>query len=167
MIYNIYKIYVGDDLAKIEDLVVIIPAYEPPQEFVEYAREVAGFAEKVIVVNDGSSAEYNNVFEPISNIDNVHYISYAENQGKGYALKTAFQYAVDNLPEDKILVTADCDGQHTTKDILKVFKACNGHKNALVLGSRNFEQPNVPKRSKFGNKRRRGVENKCCVGGEC
>ena len=79
-----------------EKLIVIIPAYEPPREFIDYARGVAGFAGELVVVNDGSGREYDDVFNEIEAIDNVKYITYGENHGKGYALKQAFKYCAEN-----------------------------------------------------------------------
>jgi len=37
------------------------------------------------------------------------------------------------------------------EDIFNVYSAIKTHKNDLILGSRNFDLPNVPKKSKAGN----------------
>ena len=78
-----------------KDLIVVIPAYEPPQEFVDYAKTVSKIAKQLIVVNDGSNENYNKIFAEISEIKNAVYLTYPENHGKGYALKTAFKYCID------------------------------------------------------------------------
>ena len=134
-----------------EKLIVIIPAYEPPREFIDYARGVAGFAGELVVVNDGSGREYDDVFNEIEAIDNVKYITYGENHGKGYALKQAFKYCAEKYDESYVCVTADCDGQHDIADIYRVAEASFEHPSALVLGSRDFDLPIVPKRSRAGN----------------
>jgi len=139
------------DFMKNEKLIVIIPAYEPPREFIDYAKNVAGFAKELVVVNDGSSAEYDDVFNEIEKIENVKYITYGENHGKGYALKEAFRYCSEAYGEGYVCVTADCDGQHDAKDIKRVAAAAAEHPKTLVLGSRNFDLPCVPKRSRAGN----------------
>lgn len=136
---------------KNEKLIVVIPAYEPPVEFVDYAKEVAKTAKTLVVVNDGSCAEYDEVFEKIARLENVKYITYGENHGKGYALKRAFSYCVKNYGEDHVIVTADCDGQHAIADIWRVAEASFEHPSALVLGSRDFSLPNIPKKSRVGN----------------
>ena len=56
-------------------LIVIIPAYEPPREFVEYARQIALFAEGLIVVNDGSGEKFDEIFNEIKEIENVKYLN--------------------------------------------------------------------------------------------
>lgn len=136
---------------KKDKLIVIIPAYEPPREFIGYAKEVASFAGELVVVNDGSSSEYDSVFNEIAAIENVKYITYGENHGKGYALKQAFKYCVEKYDEDYICVTADCDGQHDITDIYRIAEASFEHPSTLVLGARNFDLPIVPKRSRAGN----------------
>ena len=132
--------------------VVIIPAYEPSHAFVEYAKELndKGFA-GLIVVNDGSNEKYSYIFEELSQIPFCHVISYEENHGKGYALKTAFKYCRDNYGEDTVFVTADCDGQHLADDVENVANKAHDHPNKLVLGSRDFSLDHVPARSKAGN----------------
>ena len=134
-----------------ENLIVIIPAYEPPMEFIAYAKEVSEFVKALVVVNDGSSREYDSVFAEISAIENVKYITYENNHGKGYALKQAFGYCAETFDEGDICVTADCDGQHAVEDLIRVAEASSEHPETLILGSRDFELANVPKRSKAGN----------------
>ncbi len=136
---------------KKEKLIVIIPAYEPPREFIDYAAKVSEFAGELVVVNDGSGAEYDEIFDAIAKLDNVKYITYEENHGKGYALKQAFAYCTDSYADDSILVTADCDGQHDINDIINVAEESFEYKSALVLGARDFDHPNMPKKSKIGN----------------
>ena len=140
-----------------EKLIVIIPAYEPPREFTDYARRVAEFARELVVVNDGSGIDYDGIFKEIQTIENVKYITYGENHGKGYALKQAFQYCADTYDEIYACVTADCDGQHDTRDILRIAEASLKHTDALVLGARDFDLPNVPKRSRVGNTNTRRI----------
>lgn len=134
-----------------DNLTVIIPAYEPPSEFVSYAEEVLTFAKRLVVVNDGSGAEFDGVFERIAALEGAVYLTYAENHGKGYALKTALEWCIENCGEGEVLVTADCDGQHKSHDVKKVYAIAAQHSDALVLGSRNFNEENVPPRSRFGN----------------
>ena len=74
------------------------------------------------------------------------------NQGKGRALKTAFDYCLQQFPDAPGVITADSDGQHTPECILGCVDALLKQPNALVLGCRSFEQKDVPARSEFGNK---------------
>ena len=58
---------------------------------------------------------------------------------------------LENIKDIKGVVTADCDGQHSSEDIINV--GLSFSKNCelrLVLGAREFNN-DVPFRSKFGN----------------
>lgn len=134
-----------------ESLIVIIPAYEPTADFVDYAKRVALRAKRLIVVNDGSNASYDDIFEEIAKTENVSYLTYSENHGKGYALKTAFRYCAEHFDKNDIVVTADCDGQHAVEDIFKVYREACAQPEKLILGCRDFDSSNVPTRNKKGN----------------
>jgi len=133
------------------NLIVIIPAYEPQKEFIDYAKVVGDFAKLVVVINDGSSEDYNFIFDEISSLENVVYLRHEENKGKGCALKTAFKYCVENCDKEDIIVTADCDGQHASEDVINVYKEALNNTQCLILGSRNFKLANIPPKSQIGN----------------
>ena len=135
-----------------EKIAVVIPAYEPPMKFINYLSDlICGGADSVIVVNDGSSTKYQEVFDKAKDISGVTVLEYSENHGKGYALKHAFSYVRERFSENTVIVTADCDGQHSVSDVLRLAKSSSENKDCLILGARDFSSPNVPKRSRFGN----------------
>ncbi len=132
--------------------VLIIPAYEPSHNFIDYAREIMdkGF-HSIVVINDGSNEKYDSVFDELKTIPSCHVISYKENRGKGYALKAAFKYCLEAYDDSYVFATADCDGQHLCKDVENVAKTAYEHPSKLILGSRDFSLEQVPARSKAGN----------------
>ncbi len=133
-------------------LVVIVPCYEPSEkDFVPYAKRLidAGI-KKLVIVNDGSGEKYAPVFSAVEDYGAV-VISYDKNAGKGHALKTAFKYCKENFDSKTVFVTADCDGQHTVEDVFRVAEVAWEKNASFVLGSRDFFNPNVPKRSRAGN----------------
>ena len=143
-----------------KNITVVIPAYEPPLKFVDYlSKLIKGGANNVIVVNDGSEAKYQSVFDKAKQIDGVTVLEYAKNQGKGYALKHAFSYVKENFDSSHVIITADCDGQHSVKDVLRLALSASENPNCLILGARDFSSPNVPSRSKFGNLNTRRMFN--------
>ncbi|KXT78902.1 bifunctional glycosyltransferase family 2/GtrA family protein [Streptococcus sp. DD13] len=128
---------------------LVIPAYEPDKQLVQLIQKIKEKSNfDIIVVNDGSSAEKRTIFDQIE--QDAHVIHHQSNQGKGYALKTAFRYIL-STGKFGTVVTADADGQHKIFDILRVANASQSNPNTLVLGSRNFTGK-VPLRSAFGNK---------------
>ena len=138
-------------MSEIKNLIVVIPAYEPDKEFIEYAKIISKSAQHVVVVNDGSGENYNYIFDKISKLENVSYLKHEINKGKGCALKTALKYCIENYEESAVIVTADCDGQHIPEDVIKVYKKTQENPECLILGSRDFTLKNIPPKSQIGN----------------
>ncbi len=127
--------------------VVLIPAYKPDSEMCNLARKLQDCGFDVLIVNDGSGAEYDNVFLQASEFATV--ICHNKNRGKGRALKTGMEYIRDNFKECEFFITADADGQHKCEDIIRVKEALEDGAE-FVLTTRLLNR-NIPKRSKFGN----------------
>ncbi len=140
-----------------KQITVVIPAYKPDDKMLVTLDELvkAGFSD-ILVVNDGSGDEFNDIFEAVKKMPECTLLVHPENKGKGAALKTAFRYFLDNREDKKCIVSADADGQHLTKDIIATAMASK-EKESVVLGVRDFTDPNVPKRSKMGNQITCGV----------
>ena len=130
-----------------KEAVILIPSYEPDDLLVNVVNELVNEDFPVLVVNDGSGREFDRVFEQVK--DKVQYISYETNKGKGYAMRTGYKQIPTLFPEAKFVITADGDGQHTLKDIKRVYDELVKH-NQLVFGVRHFGK-DVPFRSRFGN----------------
>ena len=132
---------------------VIIPAYEPGEEFVPYVRQLLAQGQvQVLAVDDGSGAEYASIFQALEGLEGCTVLRHPVNRGKGAALKTAFGWYLAHRPElCPGVVTADCDGQHQVEDVMKVHGALAREGEALILGSRDFG-PGTPARSLSGNR---------------
>lgn len=142
---------------------VILPSLNPTEkldEVISGLRE-AGFA-GIVVVDDGSDAEHQGPFSAAGSIDGCVVLRHERNMGKGAALKTAFRYLEDSMPEISGAVTADGDGQHLPKDILRCAEALKEHPDSLVLGVRDFSTPDVPTKSRLGNRITSFVFRTCC-----
>lgn len=131
---------------------IIIPSLEPDTKLIQLCKDLkdAGLND-IVVVNDGSSKEYDSIFKEVGSVIQSKILVHPVNKGKGAALKTAFN---ELLKDDDVIgcITADSDGQHTPKDIQRLMDTFKQNQNALILGVRNFNQENVPFRNKFGNK---------------
>lgn len=134
--------------------VVIIPAYEPPVSLVSLVDELCRqYGCRVLVVNDGSGPFYDSIFEKLRAVSGCTVLTLSENHGKGYALKTAFRWITRyHNSNNEVYITADCDGQHAVKDIVRVAAAAAQASGTLVLGTRDFSLSCVPRRSRFGNR---------------
>lgn len=131
--------------------VILIPAYNPGPELVDYVRRLSEKDfEAVLVVNDGSAAAHAPIFNGLALIPKVTVIKHATNLGKGMALKTGLNYAHSNFENAIGVVTADADGQHHLDDVLLVAGALVRNPSSLVMGARQFDAK-VPARSRWGN----------------
>lgn len=133
---------------------IIIPVFEPDEKLLNLLEDLnnSGF-DDIIIINDGSGAKYHYYFQKAENNHKCTVLQHNVNQGKGRALKTAFNYIL-NEREDLIgVITVDSDGQHKVHDIEKCCKALYENQHKLIMGCRNFldKNCNIPFRSKFGN----------------
>ncbi|MEE8885407.1 MAG: bifunctional glycosyltransferase family 2/GtrA family protein [Eubacteriales bacterium] len=130
--------------------IALIPAYEPDTRMTGMVVNLKNRGFDVVVVNDGSSADKNALFDQASECAVV--LTHEMNRGKGAALKTGFGYIREKYQKDYIVVTVDADGQHDIEDVVRVCMKAEANPGHLVLGSRQFNQDRkVPLRSRFGN----------------
>ena len=128
-----------------EENVLVIPSLNPNKNFLDlldnFKSKIAenNIKLSIVVVNDGSLRKFDNIFEKIKE-KNIIVLKHAVNLGKGRALKTAFNYILNEVKDLKSVVTADSDGQHLIEDIIYCLKISNKNKNTLILGTRNFEK---------------------------
>ena len=133
--------------------VILIPALDPPEIFLSYIDELiqVGFKD-ILVVDDGSHQK--KIFEKIGSLPQVTVLPHPENYGKGRALRTGLAYYKDHYSYDEYcgVITADSDGQHLVDDVLKISKSLAKREDKMILGVRDFDQSNVPSKSRIGNK---------------
>jgi glycosyltransferase involved in cell wall biosynthesis len=126
---------------------VIIPTYNNAATLATVIEDVAQYSDHIIVVNDGST---DNTAEIVNQFPAVQFINYKKNVGKGWALRTAFKYAISK--GYKYAITIDSDGQHFAKDLPAFINKLEEEPNAVIIGARNMGQASVPGGSSFGNK---------------
>lgn len=132
---------------------LIIPSYEPDNRLLELLGNLNSKGiKKVILVDDGSGINYSSIFNEAKNKYGAIVLTHEVNKGKGAALKTAFDYCLTEVKDLIGCVTADSDGQHSPDCILKCMEALNKNMQSLVLGCRDFTQPQIPAKSVLGNK---------------
>ncbi len=79
------------------DSVIIIPTHNPGRELVSYVEElISACVPHVIVVNDGSDAEYSQIFEELSMLPGVTLLVQAENDRES-AMALAVDYYESHL----------------------------------------------------------------------
>ena len=131
------------------NIAVLIPSLDPDDALVTLVGQLqqAG-VEQIVVIDDGSTEQA--PFDRCAAMGCV-VVHHAVNRGKGEALRTGLRAAQAAFPGLSGVVTADGDGQHAVRDILRVMQEVTRHSDCIVLGTRDFSTGNVPARSRFGN----------------
>jgi glycosyltransferase involved in cell wall biosynthesis len=127
-------------------IIVAIPAYNEEQFIGDIITRAKKYADKIIVVDDGST----DATPKVARAAGAVVIRHRENQGAGAATRTAFKAAKKKRAD--ILVTLDGDGQHNPDEIPRLLAPILKGKADLVIGSR-FLRPNlkqIPRYRKFG-----------------
>ncbi|MBE6565227.1 MAG: glycosyltransferase family 2 protein [Ruminococcaceae bacterium] len=139
----------------VSSTVILIPAYKPTDALLTLLKTLHGMGFSVVCIDDGSGPAFDRIFEQAAQTADV--LRYPLNKGKGGALKLGIRHIAESeaYRSFRAIVTADADGQHTPKDILRVAETME-KTDGLVLGVRRFTGK-VPLRSRFGNSLTVGV----------
>lgn len=129
------------------ETVILIPAYKPDAALVNVAKTMHELGYPVLVVNDGSGDAFAETLRETEAYATV--IGYDTNHGKGYALRYGIAAIAERFPDCRYVITADADGQHAPRDIVRVAEKIAAE-GGLVLGCRHFVGE-VPLRSRIGN----------------
>ena len=140
-------------MTDLRNISIILPSLDPDEKLpavIEGLLET-GFRD-ILLVNDGSKPENLHYFtDAAAAHPEITLLHHPVNRGKGAALKTAIDYFLNYRPEGVGVVTVDGDGQHHKLDILACAESM-AESGQVTLGVRDFDHPDVPFRSRFGNK---------------
>ncbi len=124
--------------------IILIPTYNPDDKLLQVLKTINKKYE-TIVVNDGS--ENKDMLKGCEEYAQI--ISYDENQGKGFALKTGFAYIKAHY-KDYVVVTMDDDMQHKLEDAINLCDYVNDHEDEFAIGRRHWDKT-TPITSRIGN----------------
>jgi 1-acyl-sn-glycerol-3-phosphate acyltransferase len=125
---------------------IVIPTYNNEGTITAVVQATLQECRDVIVVNDGSTDGTRDI---LHGMEGITLVEYAENRGKGYALKCGFRRALQM--GFAYAITLDGDGQHYPDDIALFLKANQQHPGALILGSRQMDGIERSLGSRFAN----------------
>ena len=125
---------------------VIIPAYHEEAHIGDVVREVRDYCADVIVVDDGSSDHTAQEATAVG----ATVLTHIQNQGKGAALQTGFDYARENGYE--LAITMDADGQHAPSDIPAFLQAYARTGSVALVGNRMDHPAGMPGLRRFVNR---------------
>ncbi|QQG38526.1 MAG: glycosyltransferase family 2 protein [Candidatus Woesearchaeota archaeon] len=122
--------------------IAIIPAYNEEKNIERVIEGTKKYVNYTIVVNDGS---IDKTVEKARKADLV--LTHLVNMGKGLALKTGIEAAIQKKTD--VIITIDADMQHDPDDIPRLLKEIKRGSD-IVIGSRTIDKE-MPFVLKFGN----------------
>src|SRR6056297_3650309 len=128
---------------------VLCPTYNNASTLEETINKIEQYTNNIIIINDGSTDNTSKILE--SRFKHLTIIHFANNKGKGYALRQGFRKAISLGYQ--YAITIDSDGQHHPEDIpLFINKLEEGYANVIMIGARSFKELNMPGKSSFANR---------------
>ena len=121
---------------------VIIPAHNEENNIAKVIGKVKKYSKNIVLVDDGSR---DNTYD-VAKKEGIIVLKHIVNLGKGAALKTGADYAVENGAD--VLVFIDSDGQHDPAEIPNFLSGLDGVD--IVFGSRK-RAGQMPFIFRFGN----------------
>jgi glycosyltransferase involved in cell wall biosynthesis len=131
--------------AGVGNAVVVIPALNEERAIRAVAEDALAHAEKIIIVDDGSS---DGTGAAIADLP-IERIRHDAPQGKASALQDGFRRA---LEMGAGVLTMDGDGQHSAADLPRLLAAAQAYPNHIVIGARLQGRDATPGKNRFGNR---------------
>lgn len=126
-------------------IIAALPAYNEEIAIGSVILRAKQHVDMVIVIDDGSS----DATALVAELAGADVVRHETNMGKGVAIKTAFEVAMEHGAD--ILVVLDSDGQHNPDDIPHVIAPIINGEADMVNGSRFLTGKNeVPKYRRIG-----------------
>ena len=127
-------------------ITALLPAYNEEISIGRVVLRTKQYADRVIVIDDGSSDRT----AEVAALAGAEVLRHSENLGKGAALKTGFE----SLKSDTVIVTIDTDGQHDPADIPRLVAPILRGQADMVNGSRylNGNKKDTPLYRRLGQK---------------
>jgi len=126
--------------SKISELTIVIPCYNEAKNLKIFLPQLIKFCSKndykLIIVNDGSKDESEEVIFQYKDYNNLKIIKHKINKGYGAAIKSGIKEV-----QTQFLITIDGDGQHDFEDIKKLHQMIHDKDADMVVGSRKDSKP--------------------------
>ena len=129
-------------------IAVLIPAYNAADTIVELVNRISDYLPQteIIVVDDGSQDQTYNLSKKTKAV----VLKHQRNKGKGEALKTGFNYAIEKGYDH--LITLDSDLQHDPAFMQSFVDQVQINNSDIILGTREMNLKIMPFLNLFTNK---------------
>lgn len=129
-----------------DDIALLIPAYNEAKTIQQLVNRCSQYSQQIIIVDDGSTDHTSTILKNSS----AMIISHEHNQGKGAALLTGFQKAIEKNYRGVIVL--DADGQHDPDDLPRFFDIIHHCADTFIIGARWIAKKRAPKIRLLANK---------------
>jgi glycosyltransferase involved in cell wall biosynthesis len=126
-------------------IIAIIPALNSAVYLARLLPEVKKHVPDILVIDDGSTDDTKSTAESCR----ATVIRHESNRGKGAALRTGFEYALQH--DFDLILTLDADCQHDAKYIPNFLDAYQNSGADLIVGSRVQDKADMPRERRFSN----------------
>ncbi|MGB1199944.1 MAG: glycosyltransferase family 2 protein [Cognaticolwellia aestuarii] len=121
----------------------VIPNYNHIVGFAQLLEQLGAYHLPIIIVDDGSQDEIASQLQTLANNQTaLTLLVHPENQGKGAAMQTGFDYALEQGYQYAIQI--DADGQHDVSDVATMLALSKQQPEAFISGAPVYDQ-SVPK----------------------
>ena len=127
-------------------LCVLLPAFNEESTIRGLIKEIRLFVKDVIVVDDGSLDST----AKLANEEKVYVISHKKRSGKGAALRSGFEYVLNNNFD--AVITMDSDFQHDPSELSKFIRCAETSSSDIIIGNRMAEKKGMPLMRRLTNK---------------
>lgn len=117
---------------------VVIPTFNESKIIYDLVIKIKEQGLDVLIVDDGSGDGTGNFAKKAG----AKVIFHSRNMGKGMALRTGFQYVVNESYD--FIITMDGDGQHRPEDIKNFIQYFSDYNSDIIVGNRMDEPKNMP-----------------------
>ncbi|MSN96712.1 glycosyltransferase family 2 protein [Campylobacter sp. FMV-PI01] len=121
----------------------LVPYYNHPQKIKILVDRLKSYQIHIILIDDGSSDK--DVLEALG----IDILTHSQNEGKGRALKTGFEYALKNGFTHAFQI--DADMQHDLNKIDKFLEIYKNDKKSIICGYGKYDKT-APKSRIYGRK---------------
>ncbi len=127
---------------------IIIPCYNHVELLLNKLPEIEKHKIPIIIVDDASE-HLGSIESTLKGYPTIFLIRHTENQGKGGAIISGINHALEKGYTHAVQV--DADGQHNYEDLPKFIESAKNNPNKLILGTPIFDQ-SAPKVRIYGRK---------------
>ena len=127
----------------------VLPCYNVGALCVPVIEQTTEHVDKILALDDGSTDDTPKHLAAAG----IATLAHKENAGKGAALITAFNHILDDPEYEEFdsILTIDGDGQHNPQEIPSLIEAYKREPQAVVIGTREIDRPDIQRRRRWGN----------------